>query len=65
MGVQLVRVQGRLPRLEGTGVSVTLNTAIGLFFVGAAIGLLLGLVIHDAFKAWEDWKEPPPPRKPW
>jgi hypothetical protein len=39
------------------------STGIGLFFLGCALGLLVGLVIHDAFKAWEEFRDDP--RKPW
>ena len=45
-------------------IAVTVDAAIGMFFLGLAIGLLFGLVIHDAFKAWDDYRRDDP-RKPW
>ena len=49
---------------------VNTDLAIGLLFVGIGIGLLFGLVLHDAFKAWDDWRQDDNPfiddrRKPW
>jgi hypothetical protein len=32
------------------------STGIGSSSSAARLGLLVGLVIHDAFKAWDDWK---------
>lgn len=45
-------------------MAVARDVAIGFFFIGLAVGLLVGLVIHDAFKAWEDYRHDDP-RKPW
>lgn len=40
------------------------DLVIGILFLGLIIGLLFGLVIHDAFRAWDEYREDDP-RKPW
>jgi L-cystine uptake protein TcyP (sodium:dicarboxylate symporter family) len=61
VGVLVVRLPLRLPGLEGDRV----NLAIGMFFLGLAIGLIFGMVIHWVFATWETASRELRERNPW